>query len=394
MYLDPTIHSFTGILLTIIILGIILKFFKIPYVMAYLLAGIIIGPYGLGVIQDHQIMLKLESIGVMFLLFFVGMKVSASKLIANWKIEIVGTFIQILGSLLCVAALSLWLDWSLDRVILLGFVISISSTAVVLKILEDRNETDSEIGRNVIGILLIQDLALIPMIIIIEFLGGKSPAINELVLQIIGGATTIGFIVWLSKTKVQLKLPLSKLFKKDHELQVFAALLLCFGLAFISELFHLSSAIGAFTAGIIVASTKETDWVSKSLQPFYILFVSLFFVSIGMLIDPKFLVENFGAVLIMVFAALLTNTFINAFILKFLGLSWKESLYAGGLLSQIGEFSFVLISIGLQFNSIGEFEYQMVIYTIACTLLLCPIWISCIQYFCAKKFDVKKGKLI
>lgn len=388
MNLDPTIHSFTGILLTIIILGITLKYFKIPYVMAYLFAGIIIGPFGLGVIQDHHIMIKLESIGVMFLLFFVGMKVSASKLISNWKIEIVGTFIQILVSLCCVAAFSFWLNWSWDRIILLGFVISISSTAVILKILEDRKETDTEIGRSVIGILLIQDLALIPMIIILEFLGGKSPAVQELTLQIIGGGAFIGLIVWLSKTSAKVHLPFSKLIKRDHELQVFSALLLCFGLAFISELFYLSSAIGAFTAGIIVASTKETDWVSKSLQPFYVFFVSIFFVSIGMLIDPRFLLENWAGVGMMVFIALLTNTFINAFILKLLGVSMRQSLYGGGLLSQIGEFSFVLISIGLQFNTIGVFEYQMAIYTIACTLLICPVWISLIQYFSKMEISV------
>ncbi len=353
--------------------------------MAYLFAGIIIGPFCLGIISDHQIMLRLESIGVMLLLFFVGMKVSMSKLIANWKIEIGGTFIQIVASLLCIGALSLWLDWTWARVILLGFVISISSTAVVLKILEDRKETDSDIGRHVIGILLIQDLALIPMIIIIEFLGGKTPEVKELLLQITGGTAIISFIVWMAKTKRNLKLPFSKLIKRDHELQVFAALLLCFGLAFISELFHLSSAIGAFTAGIIVASTKETDWVSRSLQPFYIFFVALFFVSIGMLIDPLFLMENWPVIFIMVFFALLTNTFINAFIFNFLGMNWRQSLYGGGLLSQIGEFSFVLISIGLQYKTIGEFEYQMAIYIIATTLLLCPMWISFIQHFSKKQ---------
>ena len=197
MHMDPVLHCFTGVVLAVLILGSILRKFNVPYMIAYIITGVIIGPFGLCVVEDHAMVIRLESIGVFLLLFFVGMKVSIPKLLSDWKVEVVGTLLQITASVLLVGVLAFVLDWSVARAVLLGFVIGISSTAVVLKILEDRNQLDSDVGKKVVGILIIQDMMLIPMIIIIEFLGGKVPTLSEISMQILGGVAMIGIFACL-----------------------------------------------------------------------------------------------------------------------------------------------------------------------------------------------------
>jgi CPA2 family monovalent cation:H+ antiporter-2 len=134
--------------------------------------------------------------------------------------------------------------------------------------------------------------------------------------------------------------------------------------------------LGAFVAGLIVSSARETDWVHRSLEPFRVVFVAVFFVSVGMLIDLPFIREHVLEITFLVSAIVVVNTLINAGILKALGSSGKRSLYAGALLSQIGEFSFVLISVGLHTGVVGEHDYRMMIAVIALSLLLSPPWIS------------------
>lgn len=274
--------------------------------------------------------------------------------------------------------LGVFLEWPFSRSILIGFVISLSSTVVVLKILQDWNELDSDTGQNVLGILLVQDLAIVPMLIIISMLGGSQPSVQAMAIQIIGGVFIIAFMVWIA-TKESFHLPLSKWLKHDHEMQVFAALIICFGLAAITGLMELSTALGAFVAGMIIGTAKETQWVHHSLESFRIVFVALFFVSIGMLVNLNFVIEHWQLIILLVVTALITNTFINAIILRGLGTNWRDSLYASTLLSQIGEFSFVLAAVGLHVQLINEFGYQLAIASVAITLLISPAWILLIK---------------
>jgi CPA2 family monovalent cation:H+ antiporter-2 len=138
----------------------------------------------------------------------------------------------------------------------------------------------------------------------------------------------------------------------------------------------LSAALGSFIAGMIVATARETEWFHHALEPLRVVFVALLFVSIGMLIDPGFVVKNVFQVVLLVVGVLLTNTFINAGILRALGDDWRTSLYSGAMLAQIGEFSFILISVGLQATLVSQYGYQMTIAVISLSLVLSPIWIS------------------
>jgi CPA2 family monovalent cation:H+ antiporter-2 len=222
MHLDPALPPLVGALLAILLVGLVLHRFKQPHVVAYLLTGIILGPHVIGLIHDQHLIERLGAMGVMFLLFFIGMEVSPRKLIASWRIAVIGTSIQILLSVLCVWLLGKWLGWPLSRSILLGFVISLSSTAVVLKIMQDSGELETETGQNVLGVLLFQDMAIIPMLIVIGLMSGDVPDSRHLMLQVIGGLLMIGLLVWLMLKEV-IHLPLARWLKGDYEMQIFAA---------------------------------------------------------------------------------------------------------------------------------------------------------------------------
>lgn len=225
---------------------------------------------------------------------------------------------------------------------------------MVLKLLQDTGDIHKPVGRDVIGVLLAQDLAVVPMIIVLALLEGEGPSGLEVAMQVVGGLGLVSFVVWVT-TRENPKLPGEKLFRADHELQVFAALAICFGLGFLSGVMGLSAALGAFAGGILVASFKQTDWVHRRLDPFRIVFVGSFFLSVGMLIDLNFLKNQWQILGVLVAAALVTNTLLNAIALRFLGRSWPTSFYGGAMLAPIGEFSFVLAAIGHQTSIITDY---------------------------------------
>lgn len=373
--MDPVMPVIVGIIFLILTLGFILKLFHQPHVIAYLIAGIIIGPSGLSLVTDAESISRLGAAGVVLLLFFVGMETDAKKLRDNWKIAVFGTLFQILLSIGGVWLLGLWFEWSFTRIILIGFVISLSSTAIVIKLLQDANILDSKVGQGALGILLAQDLAIIPMLIILSLLSAGNIDHGQLLKQGIGAVIALGVLGYIM-IRQQVHIPLSKWLKQDRELQLFAALGICFGVALLTAWFELSTALGAFIGGMIVGAAKETQWVHYTLESFKVLFIALFFVSVGLLLDIHFLLLHWQQTVALVVAALLTNTFINAFILKMSAFNWKDSLYMGVLLSQIGEFSFVLAAVGYQTHIINEYGYQLALCVISLSLLVSPVWIS------------------
>ena len=380
MHLDPLMPTVVAALLGVLLIAVLLRLVKQPHVVAYLLAGVLMGPHGIGLIGDAATIERLGALGVVLLLFFIGMEVSPRELIRGWRVSVGGTLFQIVVSVLCVWTIGAWRDWPLARVVLFGFVISLSSTAVVLKLLQENDELETPVGRNVLGILLAQDVAIIPMLIIIGTFGGADAASGNLMLQGTGALLICGLLAWATFGE-HVQLPFATVLRQDHEIQVFAALGICFGLSLLTGLFGLSTALGAFVAGILVGAARETQWIHQSLAPFRVLFVALFFVSVGMLVDLTFLWDHLLISSVLVLLVMATNTFINAAILKLLGNSWEESTYAGALLAQIGEFSFVLALVGHQSEIVGPFAYQLAITIISLSLFLSPLWIRLAQRY-------------
>jgi len=378
MHLDPMMPYLVGAILAVLVLAIFLRYIQQPYVIGYLIAGVVLGPQGVALVTDEEMLARLGAIGVVLLLFFIGMEVTPRKLIDNWKVAVIGTLLQIIISVGCVWPLGVLLDWPLERIVLIGFVISLSSTAVVLKLLQDWKEFDSKVGQNVLVILLAQDLAIIPMLMILASMGSGETDAGNVWLQL-GGAIVIGAIVVYIAMKETIRLPFGKMLRSDHEIQIFAALLICLGLSLLTGLAGLSTALGAFVAGMIIGAAKETQWVHHSLESFRVVFVALFFVSIGLLVDLSFIAQHWEQIAALVVLVIVTNTFITGAILKVLGENWRDSIYAGTMLSQIGEFSFVLAAVGIQASIISDYGYQMTVAVISISLLISPPWIMLVK---------------
>ena len=390
MHMDPILPPLVAMILIILMLSLLLRSIGQPNVVAYLIAGVVLGPQGLGLITDHITLERLGAFGVVMLLFFIGLKMHPRKLAANWRVALIGTLLQIAASLALAWAIGWFLDWPLARRVLIGFVISLSSTALVLNFLQSRGELASRAGQNALVVLLMQDLAVIPMLLLIGMYGDEQAGSAELLRQTTGAVIIAGLCMWMFLQE-HIHLPwVHRIVGQDRALQVFVALIICFGLALMTGLLSLSSALGAFVAGMMLASARETAWVQHSLDPFRVIFVALFFVSIGMLVDIHFLWSHLGQVVFLVAAAFATNTFINAVVFRLLRESWRDSLYVGALLAQIGEFSFVLVAIGYS-SAIITFEgYQTAIAVIGVSLLLAPLWIMLVERL-SKRTDSTSG---
>jgi monovalent cation:H+ antiporter-2, CPA2 family len=379
MSLEPVLNEFFFIMLVALAGLLVFYWFKQPSAVAYIIAGIAIGPFGLHLISNTDLISVLGELGVILLLFFIGMQVPLKSLVENWRVVILGTILQIAASVGFMTLLGLFFDWPIARIVLLGFVISLSSTAVILKFLESRNLIHTKIGKDVIGILLAQDLLVIPMLITLSTLGGTFE-ISTLILQI-AGMVLLGALL-LIVVKRHFSLP--KMFHtlaSDDDYKLLFALVFCFGVGLVAGMFHLSIGMGAFIGGMLASNIKDLDWMRDELRGFKTLFLALFFISIGLLIDISFLIENYLLIFAMLGFVFLTNTFINAGVFIWLKCPWQYSIYIGAILAQLGEFSFVLASAGFQIGAISNFGYQATISIIALSLLVSPLWIGIFHKF-------------
>ncbi len=373
--ISPHVISLVVIGFIITVLGFLLKRFKQPVIVSYIIAGMLMGPKGLGLVKDAYVVDILGELGLILLLFFIGMEISLPKLFKRWKIATFGVVLQVLASVLIVGIIGYFFQWPLQRIIVLGFILSLSSSAVVIKLLQDNQEIDTVIGQNVLGILLMQDILIVPMLLITEFLSGKTLNTHEIILQIVGGLLIIALVFYILRKK-EIKLPFSKRIEKDYESQVFIALLFSLGFAIVTSYLGLSAALGAFFGGIFISATDSGKWFHDSLSAFRVAFVSMFFVSIGMLIDLEFLVENWKIVAILMLSAYFTNHLINTLVLNFFCKNKKNSIYGGALLGQVGELGFIILGTAYYYKVISDYAYQLVVLVVSLSLLISPFWIG------------------
>ena len=374
MHLDPMMPKLVAAAFVVLLIGLFLRRYHQPHVVVYLIAGVVLGPQVLGLLPDVASASRVGEVGVVLLLFFVGMEVSLPRLVSNWRVAIIGTLAQILTTVAVVTVLGWLLGWPMPRSVLLAFVVCLSSTAVVVSMLREWGQMDTQLGHDALGVLLVQDLAVVPMLLVIGLLSDQPTTAATVGLQVLGGVVIIGIVAFILH-RGSISLPFARRLRSDHELQVFSAFVLCFGLATATAFAQLSTALGAFVAGIIVAASSETEWVHRSLEPLRVILVALFFVSVGMLIDFGFLLDHWYILTGFVAAVLLSNTFLTGSVLRVLGRPWRHALYTGALLAQVGEFSFVLAAVGRSQGLISDYGYQMAVALIVLTLMLSPGWV-------------------
>ena len=213
------------------------------------------------------------------------MEIDARALLSRWQVAVFGTGFQIAASVGLAFVIGWAFAWPWSRSLLLGFVLSLSSTAVVLKLLEDWGQMQTPLARDTLGILIVQDLAIIPMILVINAQAQTPQYTNTIWIAAIA---MLGLVWWIARGK-PISLPFAKSIRASHELQVFGALTICFGLAWASAAAGLSTALGAFAGGLIIGAARATNWVAHALEPFRVVFLGLFFVSVGLLLDLDFM---------------------------------------------------------------------------------------------------------
>ncbi|WP_066424859.1 cation:proton antiporter [Anabaena sp. 4-3] len=345
-----------------------------PVLLGYLATGLAVGPYGFKLLSDVPRIQALASIGVAFLLFALGVEFSLTELKRVKDIAIKGSLLQIGLTTALVAFLTITLGWvsGFTEGIFVGVVLSLSSTAVVLKTLAERGETNTLHGQVMLAILIAQDLALGVMLAFLpalrqpESIGLALGSVLLKVLVFLGVAIACGR--WIVP-----KLISNVAATESTELFVLTVIALCLGVALVTAKLGLSIEMGAFVAGLMVSEIDYADHALAKVLPLRDTFASLFFASIGMLIDPVILIQNLGLVLGLVTLVMLGKAMIvMPIILKF-GYSLKTAILTSFGINQIGEFSFVLALAGLQLQLIPERTYFLLLETTAVTLILTPI---------------------
>lgn len=379
MDMNHVLLTLVGITGCALLLATIMREIKLPEAIAYIITGMIVGPTGLGLVHDRELLTHMGEIGVIMLLFFVGMEVSLPRLIAGWRIAVLGTAAQIAVSVLVCVAAAMLFDTSWKTGVLFGFIVSMSSTAVVLTMLKDSNELEQPFGQNALGVLLMQDLAIVPMMIVLGIFGGggdEGVSTSSILVQLIGGSLLVGAAVYMMRTPGW-KIP--DWLHQGTERRVMMGLLLCFTAATMTALLGLSAPFGAFLAGMLLHATDQADWVEEHLRSVYIVFVAIFFLSVGMLVDAHFVLGHLPMMFGLTLAVLLLNSGINSLVLHSLGETWPQALLTGAVLGQIGEFSFLLAALGLTLGLMDETAHRIIMAVIALSLLLSPLWMMMIR---------------
>ncbi len=346
-----------------------------PVLVGYLLAGILVGPTGLGLIKEVIQVETLAQFGVTLLLFTLGVEVSIAQLRRVLGIGLGGGGLQILLTMSLTTALALLTGWvtSFAQGILLGAILSLSSTAVVMKSLAERDETGTPHGRAMLGILIVQDLAVGLMLALLPALGKP---VQELGQALLRSTLEIGlFSLAALVTAVWIIPPFLRLLaqRESRELFLLGVISLCAGIALLTHRLGISSEIGAFVAGLMVSEVEYADQTLDYVEPLRDLFAALFFAAIGMLIDPSFIAAHITLILSLVGLVILGKWLIVVPLTRMFRYSWQVSILVGLGLAQIGEFSFVLASKGQALGLLSRQLYLLIISTTAVTLLVSPL---------------------
>ncbi len=353
---------------------------KVPSVIGLIVTGIVLGQSGLKVIEDISLISTLAELGVVLLLFAIGLEFSVEELRRLSRIVIVGGIFQVLLTAAIVGGLAYYLLPSIgvqmtwQSATFIGMSLALSSTAICLKILSDRNELFLPHGKIALGILIFQDIAIVPMMIGVSFLSPGSEQSLDKILKDLGLLVifSLGIVGSFRLVMPHLTRLLASINAK--EVLVLGALLLCFGSAYLTSLAGLSMALGAFIAGVIISSTDESHAIAEAIEPIRDALTSLFFVSVGLLLNVE--LEQLPLYLLLAVAVLVVNAALATVVGIALGYSARVSMMAGMVLAQVGEFSFVLAKMGKLEGIISSEVYQGMLAVIVVTIIVTPALIA------------------
>jgi CPA2 family monovalent cation:H+ antiporter-2 len=313
----------------------------VPPIAGFIFAGTLAGPRALGLIPDSHSVEVLAEIGVVLLLFGIGLELSLSRVRRLWKLVIVGGTLQVVLTAATAAGVGLACGLPWPQAVFAGLLVAVSSTAIVLRSLEQRGETESPHGRLILGILIFQDLAVIPMLLLLPVLAGTAAPGWDLGLTLLKALLVLAGVLVASRFIVPLALGLVAR-TRQRELFVLAVFIVCIGTAWVSALAGISLSLGAFLGGLVVADSEFRHQALAEVLPIKEVLTSLFFVSVGMLLDPRLLWHNAGSIVFLLLA-LLAGKFVIVVVVGFLmRLPLRVTILSATALAQVGEFFFVL----------------------------------------------------
>ncbi|HWT34823.1 MAG TPA: cation:proton antiporter, partial [Paraburkholderia sp.] len=368
------------LLLASVVGVVVFRYLNLPPMLGYLSVGIVVGPHAFGIVPDSVGAQNLAEFGVVFLMFSIGLEFSLAKLRAMRRIVFGMGLLQVLGTIAVAVSLGLvfvrWVHISWQASVALGGALAMSSTAIVSKMLAERLEIETEHGRNIFGVLLFQDLAVVPLLIVIAALGGSS---DDLMKSL--GIASIKIVIALALLLIVGQKFMTRWFnvvarRRSQELFILNLLLVTLGAAFITDKFGLSLALGAFIAGMLIAETPYRHQVEEDIKPFRDVLLGLFFVTTGMLLNPHVIWQHpimVGAFLIgpVVLKAVLITALTRLF-----GASPGVAMRTGLGLAQAGEFGFVLLNLILDKHLVDPTLLQAILAAMLLSMLAAPFLIQ------------------
>lgn len=344
----------------------------IPSIVGFLLTGVICGPFGLGLVKLNEDVQTLADLGVILLLFAVGMEFSIRKLLKHTQLFFVGGGFQVVATAFAGFAIAYLLGRPIGESIFLGFLLSLSSTAIVLRILDKHLETTTPHGKVTMSILIFQDIVAVPMMLMTPFLAGSAMNIETSFLYTLGVGTLLLIGVFIAALKLVPILMHLIARTKSRELFLLTTLCLCFSVAWVTASMGLSLSLGAFLAGLIVSETEYRNEAIEDIVPFQDVFTSFFFITIGMLLDIEFIYQNPILVLLTTLGVIALKATLGSIATFMVGMPIRTAIIVGLSIAQVGEFSFVLARSGMEAGLASAFHYQLFLAIAVLTMALTP----------------------
>jgi len=351
---------------------------RLPALVGFLITGVLIGPHGAAFITETRAVERLAEIGVVLLLFTVGLEFSIADIMRSGRQFLIGGGTQVLLTIAAVTGVALAFHSPLPQAVFFGFLASLSSTAIVLKMYSDRAELDTAHGRLATGILLFQDIAVVPMMLLLPIMGQAAIAGAVTPLSVLRtlGMAILGLVVVFFSARKAVPFLLHQVIRlKNREMFFLLVVLLCLGTAWITYSLGLSLALGAFLAGLIVSESEYSHHIVAEIMPFRDYFSSIFFISIGMLLHIRYFAGHWPLLLALTVLLIAAKTFLVIVTAKALRYPIRSALLAGLGLAQIGEFSFLLAQQGLARGLISGDIFQMFINASILSMLATPFMI-------------------
>ncbi|MBI2887381.1 MAG: cation:proton antiporter [Chloroflexi bacterium] len=357
--------------------GLVAQRLRQPVLLGYLVAGVLVGPYGLGVAREAEQVRALATMGVAFLMFALGVELSLGALLRTVPVPLITGALQITATIVLWSIVAGALGWpSLDG-LLFGYLMALSSTAIVLKLLLDRGEADSVHGGILVGIMVLQDFTLIPIMVVLSSLPADLAALQLGQVAVTAGAALakalgiVAAMVLLGLRVVPWLLRHVALLR-SRELFIITIFALVVGTASASVLLGLSIALGAFVAGIVLSESEYSHQALADVVPLRDIFASFFFVSIGMLTDPRFILSNLGLLALVLAVLLVAKCAVPALALLALRYPLRPALAVGAGMISVGEFSFVLVGAAVADGRASEQLLSLTLATALVTIFLAP----------------------